>query len=70
MVDALEDDFSNGHPWGWLCEPETVGYGFASLGLIQCQFKIPYTTGSAAKAAYSLERFCPNFSMAPVLAIV
>jgi len=26
--------------------------------------------GSAAKAVFSLERSCPNFSMAPVLAIV
>jgi hypothetical protein len=40
------------------------------LGVSRRELKSAAQRGSAVKAAFTLERFCPNNSMAPVLAIV
>ena len=70
---ADQQELSTSHPvgpLGWLCDPETLseldGAGQADLAQLESQSQ----RGSAAKAAVSLERFCPKLSMAPVLAIV
>jgi hypothetical protein len=56
-------------PLGRLCEPETQlePEPFRSDLL---DLESPLQPGSAAKAAFSLERSCPMESMAPVLAIM
>jgi hypothetical protein len=56
-------------PLGWLSESETLS---VALGGIErwAQLESDAQHGSAAKAVFSLERFCPINSMAPVLAIV
>jgi len=51
-----------------LYEPETLFESSPSYGVVQ--LKSEAQPGSAAKAAFSLERSCPMESMAPVLAIV
>jgi len=53
----------------WLYEPETRSER-SKAGSSSVQLESEAQSGSAAKAAYSLERSCPNISMAPVLAIV
>lgn len=45
---------------------ELDGMTAAELALLESQAQL----GSTAKAAISLERFCPNLSMAPALAIM
>jgi hypothetical protein len=58
-------------PLGWLCEPETLTESsMAWCRAEMVQLESQSQPGSAAKAAASLERFCPKTSMAPVLAIV
>jgi hypothetical protein len=51
-----------------LCQSSTeIGaISRVELALLESQSQL----GSAAKAAFTLVRFCPNFSMAPVLAIM
>ena len=58
-------------PLGWLCDPETLSeLDVCDTGADLAQLESQSQPGSAAKAAISLERFCPTLSMAPVLAIV
>src|SRR5437879_5533304 len=54
----------------WLYESETLSESLRELwsGLVRVESAAQ--PGSAAKAAFSLERSCPMESMAPVLAIV
>jgi len=49
-----------------LCQSSMVRDTGADLAQLESQSQL----GSAAKAAISLERFCPTLSMAPVWAIV
>src|SRR2546425_7570404 len=53
----------------WLYEPETRSER-SKAGSSSVQLESEAQSGSTAKAAYSLERSCPNISMAPVLTIV
>jgi hypothetical protein len=53
-----------------LSAPATLLGGCMNLKLSQSGLKFAVQRGSAAKAVYTLERFCPPLSMAPVLAIV
>jgi len=60
---------SNGHPVGVVVR---VRNSFIPLGAVEplAELESDAQHGSAAKAVFSLERFCPINSMAPVLAIV
>jgi hypothetical protein len=55
-------------PFGWLREPESPVPELGGLGAWQ-QLRIPLQPDSTVKAAFSLERSCPKWSLAPVLAI-
>ena len=58
---------SPGHPFGWLCDPETLARG---VGYRPIQLTSQGQHGPAVKAGLSVARSCPKISMAPVLAIV
>jgi hypothetical protein len=54
-----------------LCDAETLlEFPEPQIGLAQFNLESRLRPGSAAKAAFSLERSCPNISMAPVVAIM
>jgi len=69
LARVQEGKNSNGHPVGVVVR---VRNSLIALGAVErlVQLESDAQHGSAAKAVFSLERFCPINSMAPVLAIV
>jgi hypothetical protein len=67
VLPAGRASIATGHLLRWLCEPETPVRRVVLKG---AQLECEAQTGSAVKAVFSMERFCPINSMAPALAIV
>src|SRR6266702_3356753 len=63
--------WSTGRRCAGLCEPETqLEPEPLRSDLLNLDLESPLQFGSAAKAAFNLERSCPIWSMAPVVAIM
>ena len=61
---------SSGHTFGVVIRVRNSIPKLYGLGVSRRELKSAAQRGSAVKAAFTLERFCPNNSVAPVLAIV
>jgi hypothetical protein len=61
---------SSGHAFGVVIRVRDFVRKLDGLGLSRRELESEVQRGSAVKAVFSLERFCPTISMAPVLAIV
>jgi hypothetical protein len=63
-------EISSGHAFGVVIRVRNSIRKLDGLGLSRRELESEAQRGSAVKAVFTLERFCPKISMAPVYAIV